>query len=118
MKILVTGAAGFIGSHTAQRLLGRGHEVVGLDNLNEYYDVTLKQARLARLTTQAQFRFVKLDLADEAQIAALFAGEKFQRVVHLAAQAGGRWSGEHTARIQSPWNLVLRVHTSENQTPR
>ena len=64
MKILLTGAAGFIGSHTAQRLLARGYEVVGLDNLNEYYDVTLKQARLARLTVQAQFRFVKLDLAD------------------------------------------------------
>ena len=92
MKILVTGAAGFIGSHTAERLLARGHEVVGLDNLNEYYDVTLKQARLARLTTQAQFRFVKLDLADEAAIAALFAREKFQRVVHLAAQAGVRYS--------------------------
>src|SRR6266513_2056064 len=92
MKILVTGAAGFIGSNTAERLLERGHEVVGLDNLNEYYDVTLKQARLARLTAQAQFRFVKLDLADEAAIAALFAHEKFQRVVHLAAQAGVRYS--------------------------
>ena len=92
MKILVTGVAGFVGSHAAQRLLARGHEVVGLDNLNEYYDVTLKQARLARLTTQAQFRFVKLDLADEAAIAALFAHEKFQRVVHLAAQAGVRYS--------------------------
>src|SRR5260370_32407428 len=94
MKILVTGAAGFIGSHTAQRLLARGYQVVGLDNLNEYYDVTLKQARLARLTAHAQFRFVKLDLADEAAIAELFAREKFARVVHLAAQAGRRHSPE------------------------
>ncbi|MGB6602913.1 MAG: NAD-dependent epimerase [Steroidobacteraceae bacterium] len=92
MKILVTGAAGFIGSATAQRLLARGYEVVGLDNLNEYYDVTLKQARLARLTAQPNFRFVKLDLADDAGVAALFAAEKFPRVVHLAAQAGVRYS--------------------------
>jgi len=94
MKILVTGAAGFIGSHVAQRLLARGDEVVGLDNLNEYYDVTLKQARLARLTAQARFRFVKLDLADTAGMAALFAAERFARVVHLAAQAGVRHSLE------------------------
>ncbi|MGC1729909.1 MAG: NAD-dependent epimerase [Steroidobacteraceae bacterium] len=92
MRILVTGAAGFIGSATAQRLLARGYEVVGLDNLNEYYDVTLKQARLARLTAQPNFRFVKLDLADDAGVAALFAAEKFPRVVHLAAQAGVRYS--------------------------
>jgi UDP-glucuronate 4-epimerase len=93
VKILLTGAAGFIGFHTAQRLLALGHEVVGLDNLNEYYDVTLKQARLARLT-DARFRFVKLDLADQPGMAALFARERFARVVHLAAQAGVRYSLE------------------------
>jgi UDP-glucuronate 4-epimerase len=91
VKILVTGAAGFIGSHTALRLLAQGHEVVGLDNLNDYYDVTLKQARLKRLAHPG-FRFEKLELADDAAIAALFAREKFARVVHLAAQAGVRYS--------------------------
>ena len=91
MKILVTGAAGFIGARTAQRLLDAGHEVVGLDNLNDYYDVTLKRARLARLTAPG-FRFVRLDLADDAAIAELFARERFARVVHLAAQAGVRHS--------------------------
>ena len=91
MKILVTGAAGFIGANTAQRLLDAGHEVVGLDNLNDYYDVTLKRARLARLTAPG-FRFVRLDLADDAAIAELFARERFARVVHLAAQAGVRHS--------------------------
>jgi UDP-glucuronate 4-epimerase len=94
VKILVTGAAGFIGAPTAQRLLAAGHEVVGLDNLNDYYDVTLKQARLARLT-HTRFRFVKLDLADDAAMAALFARERFARVVHLAAQAGVRYSLEN-----------------------
>jgi UDP-glucuronate 4-epimerase len=92
MKILVTGAAGFIGSHVAHKLLARGDEVVGLDNMNEYYDVTLKQARLARLQKLQNFRFVKLDLADQQGMTELFAGEKFQRVVHLAAQAGVRYS--------------------------
>ena len=92
MKLLVTGAAGFIGSHAAQRFLSRGDEVVGLDNLNDYYDVTLKQARLARLQAQTAFRFVKLDLADQAGMSALFARERFQRVVHLGAQAGVRHS--------------------------
>ena len=92
MKILVTGAAGFIGMHTALRLLERGDEVVGLDNLNDYYDVSLKEARLARLLPHPNFRFVKLDVADQAGMAKLFAEEKFQRVVHLAAQAGVRYS--------------------------
>ena len=92
MKLLVTGAAGFIGSFTALRFLARGDEVVGLDNLNDYYDVNLKRARLARLESQRGFRFVKLDLADQAGMAELFAREKFQRVVHLGAQAGVRHS--------------------------
>jgi len=92
MKILVTGAAGFIGSAVSRRLLARGDRVVGLDNLNDYYDVNLKNARLARLTGQKGFGFVKLDLADIAGMAALFAREKFDRVVHLGAQAGVRHS--------------------------
>jgi UDP-glucuronate 4-epimerase len=92
MKILLTGAAGFIGSTTAHRLLARGDQVVGLDNLNDYYDVQLKQDRLARLTPLPGFRFVKLDVADRAGIERLFADEKFERVIHLAAQAGVRYS--------------------------
>src|SRR3990170_1864651 len=96
MKLLLTGAAGFICFHTAQILLARGDEVIGLDNLNDYYDVTLKQARLATLQKSPNFRFVKLDVADRPNMAALFAQEKFQRVIHLAAQAGVRYS------IQNP----------------
>jgi UDP-glucuronate 4-epimerase len=92
VKILVTGAAGFIGYHTARALLNRGDEVVGLDNLNEYYDVTLKQARLKQLEGNSRFRFVKLDVADRAEMVALFEREKFPRVIHLAAQAGVRYS--------------------------
>jgi UDP-glucuronate 4-epimerase len=96
MKLLLTGAAGFIGFHTAQILLARGDEVVGLDNLNDYYDVSLKQARLAMLQKSPNFRFVKMDVADRPGMADLFAQEKFQRVIHLAAQAGVRYS------IQNP----------------
>jgi len=94
MKVLVTGAAGFIGFHTSKRLLARGDEVVGLDNLNPYYDVTLKQARLAQLTQTAGFRFAQLDLADQAAMTELFRRERFERIVHLAAQAGVRYSLE------------------------
>ena len=92
MKVLLTGAAGFIGMHVAQRLLERGDEVVGLDNLNDYYDVRLKEARLARLTPHPSFRFVKMGVEDRPGMAALFAAEGFDRVVHLAAQAGVRYS--------------------------
>ena len=95
MKILVTGAAGFIGHHLALRLVSRGDSVVGIDNLNSYYDVTLKENRLKRFTPSPAFRFVKLDLADKPAIAALFAAEKFDVVVNLAAQAGVRYSLEN-----------------------
>jgi UDP-glucuronate 4-epimerase len=95
MKILVTGTAGFIGSTLATRLLARGDEIIGVDNLNDYYDVTLKQARLDRLKKHAGFRDVRLDVADAAGMAKLFATEKPTRVVHLAAQAGVRYSLEN-----------------------
>ena len=92
MKVLVTGAAGFIGFHVAKALLERGDEVVGLDNVNDYYDVSLKLARLAQLEPLAGFSFVKLDLSEREGMARLFAEGGFERVVHLAAQAGVRYS--------------------------
>ncbi len=92
MKILLTGAAGFIGMHTCLRLLARGDQVVGVDNLNDYYDVTLKEARLARLTSHPNFSFHKLSVEDRQGMAELFAREKPERVIHLAAQAGVRYS--------------------------
>ena len=95
--ILVTGSAGFIGSHVAHRLLDRGDEVVGLDNLNPYYDPSLKQARLARLEAQPGYRHVAIDLADRDGVARLFSEHQPQRVVNLAAQAGVRYSLEQPA---------------------
>jgi UDP-glucuronate 4-epimerase len=92
MKVLITGAAGFIGMHVSQLLLARGDTVVGVDNLNDYYDPQLKRDRLARLTPHSGFRFVLLDVADRAGMDRLFAEEGFDRVVHLAAQAGVRYS--------------------------
>lgn len=92
MKVLITGAAGFIGMHVAQILLARGDEVVGIDNLNDYYDVNLKKARLERLAKFPTFKHVHLDIADNSGMAAVFAQEKPQRVLNLAAQAGVRYS--------------------------
>jgi UDP-glucuronate 4-epimerase len=100
LKLLVTGAAGFIGFHTSKSLLERGDEVVGLDNLNEYYDVTLKHARLAVLKKYPGFKFVKIDLSDREAMTQLFAAEKFERVIHLGAQAGVRYS------IQEPFAYI------------
>lgn len=121
MKILVTGAAGFIGLHVSLLLLKRGDDVVGIDNLNDYYDPNLKLARLECLKAYVNFRFVRMDVADSAAVEALFASEKFNRVVHLAAQAGVRYSLTNPqAYIQS--NLVgfgnmlegCRRHTVEH----
>lgn len=95
MKVLVTGAAGFIGMHTTEYLLARGDTVVGVDNLNDYYDPNLKQARLQRLVKNPAFQFIKMDVADRTATEQLFATGKFDRVVHLAAQAGVRYSLEN-----------------------
>ncbi|MDH5305268.1 MAG: SDR family NAD(P)-dependent oxidoreductase, partial [Gammaproteobacteria bacterium] len=112
MKILVTGAAGFIGSATARQLLQRGDTVVGLDNFNDYYDVTLKEARAALLAPYDKFSMVRLDLVDRAAMESLFAAHRFDRVVHLAAQAGVRYSIENPhSYIES--NIVGTLHVLE-----
>lgn len=95
MKILVTGAAGFIGSHLSHRLLARGDEVIGIDNVNDYYDVNIKYDRLKRLEKLEGFRFLKLDIADRESMETLFSDHQFDRVVNLAAQAGVRYSIEN-----------------------
>lgn len=112
MRILVTGAAGFIGMHVARALLARGDEVVGVDNLNDYYDVRLKTARLASLQCEAAFRFERVDVADTLAVAELFARGGFDRVVHLAAQAGVRYS-LHNPHAYAQSNLVGFVNVLE-----
>src|SRR5687767_6215722 len=111
-KILVTGAAGFIGYHVAERLLARGDSVVGLDNLSPYYEVSLKEGRLDRLQRSAQFNFVRAELADRAVMERIFAHGAFDAVVHLAAQAGVRYSltDPHTYAAS---NLVGFLHVLE-----
>lgn len=112
MRILVTGVAGFIGFHTAKRLLDRGDEVVGLDNLNEYYDVNLKLARLRQLEGRPGFRFTRVDIADRKALPVFFNDTKPKRVIHLAAQAGVRYSLENPhAYVDS--NLVGFVNILE-----
>ena len=95
MKILVTGVAGFIGMHSAKKLLDDGHEIIGIDNLNDYYDVTLKEDRLKTLECYKNFKFLKLDIKDQKDVLDLFKKESPQRVLHLAAQAGVRYSIEN-----------------------
>ena len=112
MRILVTGTAGFIGSQVAHSLLDRGDEVVGFDNLNDYYDVTLKQARLERLLARDGYHHVTGDLADRAAMERLFAAFRPERVVHLAAQAGVRYAAENP-HVYASSNLVGFLHVLE-----
>ncbi|WP_034455845.1 NAD-dependent epimerase [Buttiauxella noackiae] len=112
MKFLVTGAAGFIGFHVSERLLAAGHQVIGIDNLNDYYDVNLKQARLDLLALHSSFRFDEIDLADRNAMAELFAKEKFDRVIHLAAQAGVRYSIDNP-HAYADSNLVGHLNVLE-----
>ena len=103
MKILVTGAAGFIGMHTVKRLLERGDEVIGIDNINDYYDVRLKYARLEQLKPFPNFTFIRIDIADREAMEKLFAEHKFPRVIHLAAQAGVRYSLQNPHAFKAMW---------------
>src|SRR6185312_2788534 len=112
MKHLVTGAAGFIGYHVSERLLSRGDEVIGIDNLSPYYDPTLKQARLDRLRRHPGFRFEKIDLTDRDGVELLFQRERFPRVIHLAAQAGVRYSVTHPHTYVAS-NIVGFLHVIE-----
>ena len=112
MKVLVTGAAGFIGMHTALRLLARGDDVIGIDNLNDYYDVQLKRDRLKQLEPHAGFRFIRMDTADRPGMDKLFAEHRFNRVINLAAQPGVRYSLKNPhAYVDS--NLVGFVNVLE-----
>jgi len=112
MRVLVTGAAGFIGFHTARALLARGDKVFGLDNLCDYYDVNLKKARLAQLEGEANFSFRKLDLADRGGMGALFDEVRPQRVIHLGAQAGVRY-GIENPHTYIDANIVGMLHVLE-----
>lgn len=112
MEFLVTGAAGFIGYYTAERLLAAGHQVVGIDNLNDYYDVGLKMARLDLLADKPDFQFIKLDLADRDGMAQLFSEHQFQRVIHLGAQAGVRYSLENPLAYADS-NLIGHLNVLE-----
>jgi UDP-glucuronate 4-epimerase len=112
MRTLVTGAAGFIGYHVAQRLLAQGEQVVGIDNLNPYYDPRLKRERLRRLTRYPGFEFAEMDIATRAAMEALFRQESFERVIHLAAQAGVRYSIENP-HVYAETNLTGFLHVLE-----
>ncbi|MEP7353725.1 MAG: NAD-dependent epimerase/dehydratase family protein [Acidobacteriota bacterium] len=112
MNVLLTGAAGFIGYHAAQRLLGQGHRVVGADNLNPYYDPALKRARLARLTAHPRFQFHEIDLIDRTHAEVLLAREQYDVVLHLAAQAGVRYSIENP-HAYTESNITAFLHILE-----
>ncbi len=125
MKVLVTGAAGFIGMHCSARLLARGDDVLGVDSLSDYYDVRLKQARLAQLSSLPGFRFEQLDISDQAGMKRLFDAERPQRVLHLAAQPGVRYSISHPepyvatnlAALSMCWRAAATRGSSTWSTP-